>query len=264
MRNTADGLEKFIVAERMQAEQRRIEGGAFSLALHIIFLLFCLWNTRETGLGSGRENGGGLLARGPVEVTILEEHVDSGTAEKPMLTDAVVAPTVPAAPAEKIVGYEEFKEKMAEISRAQKEKQLMREIEEQKAKEAAAAAAEAEKAKAMAEQEAHVRRQEEQQQALRRLSSDQAVDRSLVEQNSNASGSDGDEDADEALLGGGGVAVNIHEWGGGSGRTPCPSNREYYNPGDDCRPYKQQLYEPMCVYDLKSCQRILKRLLKFK
>ena len=65
--------------------------------------------------------------------------------------------------------------------------------------------------------------------------------------------------SENPLLGASDFVVNIKQYAGAQGQEPCPSDRSYYNPGDECKPYKQQLYKPLCYYELNDCLELMKK-----
>lgn len=44
------------------------------------------------------------------------------------------------------------------------------------------------------------------------------------------------------------------------GQEPCPENRTYHNPADECRPYTQKLYKPLCLYEYNECLELMKKM----
>jgi hypothetical protein len=54
--------------------------------------------------------------------------------------------------------------------------------------------------------------------------------------------------------------VNIKQFSNNTtGQQPCPTDRTYHNPADQCRPYTQKLYQPLCMYEYNDCLELMQK-----
>lgn len=44
-----------------------------------------------------------------------------------------------------------------------------------------------------------------------------------------------------------------------AGQEPCPTDRTYHNPADQCKPYTQKLYQPLCMYEYNECLELMQK-----
>lgn len=42
-----------------------------------------------------------------------------------------------------------------------------------------------------------------------------------------------------------------------AGQQPCPSDRTYHNPANECKPYTEKLYQPLCMYEYNECLELM-------
>ena len=53
--------------------------------------------------------------------------------------------------------------------------------------------------------------------------------------------------------------VNINQVSAAEGQEPCPADKKYYNPANECRPYTQVLYKPLCYYEYDECVVLMRK-----